>query len=43
MQVKQFLHDMAETTVLEISETWIKKEDDVHIGNLEPHTHMKCR
>ena len=39
MQLKKFLDDMGENTIIGISETWFKKEESDNLWNLHPRTH----
>ena len=43
MQLKKFLDDMDENTIIGISETWLKKEDSDNLWNLHPETHAMFR
>ena len=43
MQLKKFLDDMGENTIIGISETWLKKEDSDNLWNLHPRTHAMFR
>ena len=43
MQLKKFLDDMGENTIIGISETWLKKEDSDILWNLHPRTHAMFR
>ena len=36
MQLKKFLDDMGENTIIGISETWLKKEDSDNLWNFQP-------
>ena len=43
MQLKNFLDDMGENTIIGISETWLKKEDGDNLWNFQPRTHAMFR
>ena len=43
MQLKKFLDDMGENTIIGISETWLKKEDSDNLWNFQPRTHAMFR
>ena len=43
MQLKKFLDDMGENTIIGTSETWLKKEDSDNLWNLHPRTHAMFR
>ena len=43
MQLKKFLDDMGENTIIGISETWLKKEDSDNLRNFQPRTHAMFR